>query len=77
MLIPKLKERQQQEGLTDGAFANKLRISRQLWGMIKRNNNPIGSKLITGIIREYPELTVDVLVYFQENGKGSILSPLK
>ena len=77
MLIRKLKERQQQEELTDGAFANKLRISRQLWGMIKRNNNPIGSKLITGIIREYPELTVDVLVYFQENGKGSILTPLK
>ena len=77
MLIPKLKERQRQEGLTDGAFSNKLRISRQLWGMIKKNGNPIGSKLITGIIREYPELTVDVLVYFQENGKGSILSPLK
>ena len=77
MLIRKLKDRQHQEGLTDGAFANKLRISRQLWGMIKKNGNPIGSKLITGIIREYPELTVDVLVYFQENGKGSILSPLK
>ena len=77
MLILKLKERQRQEGLTDGAFANKLRISRQLWGMIKKNGNPIGSKLITGIIREYPELVVDVLVYFQENGKGSILSPLK
>lgn len=77
MLINKLKERQHQEGLTDSAFANKLRISRQLWGMIKKNGNPIGSKLITGIIREYPELTVDVLVYFQENGKGSILSPLK
>lgn len=77
MLIYKLILRQQQEGLTDGAFANKLRISRQLWAMIKKNGKPIGSKLITGIIREYPELTVDVLVYFQENGKGSILSPLK
>ena len=77
MLIRKLKERQQQEGLTDIAFAKKLRISRQLWGMIKKKGKPIGSKLITGIIREYPELTVDVLVYFQENGKGSILSPLK
>lgn len=69
MLVRKLIDKQQKEGLTDSAFARKMRISRQLWGLIKKNGNPIGSKLITGIIREYPELTVDVLVYFQENGK--------
>ena len=77
MLVKKLIDIQKAEGLTDSAFARKLQISRQLWGLINREGGPIGSKLITGIIREYPVLVVDVLVYFQENGKGSMMSSLK
>jgi len=66
MLLQKLIEKQKLEGLSDGKFALKLGISRQLWQATRTGKMRIGERLITGVLKAFPELTVYVLWLWQE-----------
>ncbi len=62
VLIERLKEKQGEQ--SDAEFAEKLGVSRQLWGLIKTGvHETPGSKFITAVMRTFPELTGDVINY--------------
>ncbi|MGD8228065.1 MAG: hypothetical protein PVI20_09810 [Desulfobacteraceae bacterium] len=69
MLIDKLKEKQAVEKLSDEAFARMLGISRQHWQFIKGGQRKIADKVIRGTLKQFPDLTKEVLVFLQTNGK--------
>lgn len=68
MLLKKLRQLQEEAGLSDTAFARQLGISQQLWNAIRLGTRQIiRPPLLTGILRAYPELNRDVLI-FLSNG---------
>jgi len=62
-LLEKLKELQAKEGLSDYKFADKLRVSHQLWQMTRTGRREIGLAVLQGALRAYPELNRDVLFF--------------
>jgi len=70
MLLQTLKEKQRAEHLTDGGFAERLGISRQMWQFIREGRRGIGEKLLRGIIQAYPELIPDVLIFLRGDATG-------
>lgn len=62
-LLDKLKEKQAQERLSDHKFADKLSVSYQLWQMTRTGSREIGLAILRGILRAYPELYRDVLIF--------------
>ncbi len=68
MLLKKLRQLQEEAGLSDTAFARQLGISQQLWNAIRLGTRQIiRPPLLTGILRAYPELNRDLLI-FLSNG---------
>jgi len=65
-IIKKLSQRQEQLALTDLEFSKRLGISRALWSMTRKGEKRVGQKLITGIMKAFPDLIPDVLKYLQE-----------
>lgn len=63
MLKEKLKELQTSEGLNDYKFADKLGISHQLWQMTRSGKRDIGLIILKAILKAYPELDRDVLIF--------------
>lgn len=60
-LLEKLIEKQKAEGLSDLQFAKRLGVSRQLWAMTRSGDTPLGMRVLSGVVREFPSLTDDVL----------------
>lgn len=71
-LIDKLKELQAREGLSDYKFADKLAVSPQLWQMTRTLKRDIGLVILKAVMRAYPELYRDVLIFLGSD--ASILS---
>jgi len=75
MLLKKLRQRQEEAGLSDTAFANQLGISQQLWNAIKLGTRQIiKPPLLTGILKAYPELTRDLLIFLSNGVDVSTIS---
>lgn len=55
-LIDALCERQRESGLTDTAFARRLRVHRAMWRQVRLGQTLPGRKTLCGIRREFPEL---------------------
>jgi hypothetical protein len=55
-VIDELREYQRCESLTDQAFADKLRMSRQMWNFIKLGTAEPGIESWQRIVRVYPQL---------------------
>ena len=62
-LIDRLRDIQTKEGLSDHKFAKKLSISYQLWQMTRTGNRDVGLALAKGIVKAYPRLIGDVLIF--------------
>jgi DNA-binding XRE family transcriptional regulator len=60
-----LKQTQEKHALTDEQFAETLGISRQSWSLIKTGRQQPTRQILSAIIKEYPELTVDVMLYLK------------
>jgi hypothetical protein len=79
-LIEFLKERQRDEGLTDGRMAAKFGISREHYLTIKRSPEMIGDKLIGRALvayqgtKYYPRLT-KLVISFLETKFGQVAPP--
>lgn len=55
-LVQRLIEIQQEEGLSNGAFAAKLGIDQSMWWRVRCSNQRAGRKVIDGALRSYPEV---------------------
>lgn len=62
-LILKLKSLQITKKLSGHKFADKLGVSHQLWQMTRTGKREIGLTMLKGIVRAYPELNRDVLIF--------------
>jgi transcriptional regulator with XRE-family HTH domain len=62
-LLDKLKEKQEQLGLNDVAFAERLGVSRTLWAFVKSGERVPGQKFLQAVMAAFPELKLDVFNY--------------
>lgn len=69
-LIEKLTVIQKTERWSDRQMANQLGISQQMWQFVRTGRHVPGRKTLTGIMRAYPELTADVLLYLQADRRS-------
>jgi predicted transcriptional regulator len=65
-IIEKIESKQKILQLNYVAFAKKLGISRQLWAAIKAGRRKPGYKLFKAVMRELPELTLDVMAAMRD-----------
>ncbi len=66
-LVERLKEKQNESGLSEEEFANqKLGIERVSWWNIRTGKRNIGPQVLAAILREYPDLQATVLDYILE-----------
>jgi hypothetical protein len=66
VLIEKVKEKQTQLKLSDRDFSTYLGLSHGLWGMIKIGTRQAGTKFLSAIAKNYPELKDDIFTFLQE-----------
>ena len=69
MLIELLQARQRELGLSDGAFARRLGVSRSLWIAVQSGQRAVGLRLLRGVVRAFPDLDDDVLAFLRERGR--------
>jgi transcriptional regulator with XRE-family HTH domain len=63
VLIGKLKAKQQELGMTDPAFADRLGISRPLWTIVKNGQHEPGGKFLKAVMVTFPDLQLAVSNY--------------
>lgn len=68
-LISKVKTLQGINKLSDRQLALRLGVDHSLWSRVKRELKPPGMKLLSALIREFPELRLSVYE-FLANNKG-------
>lgn len=73
MLLQKLIGKQREFKMKDKAFAQLLKISRQLWQKTRTGEQPIGHKVIRGIMQspKLSDLRPYVDIYLQEGNHDS------
>jgi len=64
-LIERLKKYQSQLGLSNYKFAERLGISAELWRMMKLGKRAVSLSLLRGIMKAYPEMEEDVLIFLR------------
>jgi hypothetical protein len=73
-LIEKLLTIQKKQKLSDLKMSKKLKVSRQRWQQIRTNPKTftgIISPIQTGILENFPELTVDLIGLIKDPGNGN------
>lgn len=56
-LIKRLSEIQDQQRLSNQAFARQLGVDRVTWSLTRRGKRPLGKRVIDGALRLRPELS--------------------
>ena len=56
-LIKRLSEIQDQQGLSNEAFARMLGVDRVTWSLTRRGKRPLGKRVIEAALRLRPELS--------------------
>lgn len=67
----RLKEIQDREGFTDSQMAQLIGCSRQLYQMTRTSRVEIGTKILKGAVKAFPELSGDAFI-FLTNGANEI-----
>jgi hypothetical protein len=67
VLLEKLMQTQQQNGLSDRAFARTLRISHSLWVKTRSRAYPVRFQVLAGTVLAFPHLDQDVLAYLRDS----------
>jgi len=72
MLVKSLIEKQRSEHLSHTRFAQKLGISQAFWTLIRTGKRSFGEKTLSGIVRAYPELIPELLLFLrgEDEAKG-------
>lgn len=66
-MLDKLMAIQKRKRWSDRQMAESLGISRAMWQHIRTGRVGLGQRTLKGIMRAYPELTADVLLYLQSD----------
>lgn len=66
LLADTLRAKQTELGLADGAFAARLGITRSAWCYVRQGKRRPGPKVIAGMMRAFPRLTDEALVYLRD-----------
>ena len=69
-LLTKLIDLQKNEHYTDMQFARKLGVPRSTWQLARTQVTKIGRKLLSAVLRTFPELSADVLLLLKGNNNG-------
>lgn len=64
-LIEKIKAKQEERKLTESEFAKRLGMSRANWFLIKKGKRDLGADFLGGVMREFPELTLDIMEHLK------------
>lgn len=70
VITEKLKAKQDESGLSDAAFAEKIGISRQLWAFVKTGKREPGMTLLSAVMNIFPDLTLEVMEYMKAKGQS-------
>jgi hypothetical protein len=70
-LVESLQERQRTLGLTDTDFATMLDMSRPMWSLVRSGKRRLGPDALGAIMRRFPELASDCLIYLRDSAAGS------
>lgn len=54
--------------LSDGQFAERLKISPSLWSRIKSGTRSPGMKFLNALVKEFPEMELTVYEWIKNNG---------
>lgn len=65
-LIESLQKRQHREGLRGSEMAERLGVSSAYWSRLLVGQRGIGLALIQGIVRAYPDLAPEALLFLRE-----------
>ena len=63
MLLDSLKTKQQELGLSDREFAEKLGVPRVTWTCTRLGYKRIGETILVAVVRAFPELEREVLLF--------------
>lgn len=69
-LMDKVKQIQDKQGYPDGEMAEILGCSRQLYQMTRTGKAQLGTKILKGIIKAFPELEGDAIYFLTNSAKG-------
>lgn len=71
-LVEKLKAKQEECNLNESEFADRLKLSRATWYLIKNGDREPSREFLSAVMREFPELTVEIMNYLAngDNGNG-------
>lgn len=64
-LIGVIKRQQKKLKLTDNKMAEKLNISHSQYNLLLHGNRQLGAKALSGIVKNIPEIQMDVLEYLR------------
>ena len=67
IIIGKLKDIQEREGLSDAAMAERLGCSRQTYNSTRLGRIPTGNKILKGVSTAFPELKDDVIYFLSSD----------
>lgn len=67
LLLDKLIEKQRELQMTDKEFSTEISISRPLWTSTRNHTMPIRDKTIRGVLKRFPDLKEDVLIFLRED----------
>ncbi len=70
-IVNTITEAQKKRGMSDGKFAELLRVSHATWSRIKNNGRNPGGKFLRAVARELPECRLDVLNYMSNGDRES------
>lgn len=63
MLLEMLKAKQQDQGLTDKAFANQLGVPRSTWTHARLGTKPLGRRIALAAAEAYPDLVPAAAIF--------------
>lgn len=66
-LIERVRGAQRERGLTDEQLAAQLGVHRSLWNLTRRGKRPLRYKIARGIMRAFPELRMEMMIFLARN----------
>jgi transcriptional regulator with XRE-family HTH domain len=66
-LIDRLEHKRLQEGWSARELADELGISHSTWSLIRRGHRKPGRRFLQAVIRRFPRLDDDLLVYIRDD----------
>lgn len=70
-IVDLVRQAQLAQHLSDEETARRLRISRPFWVRIRCGKRGTSIRFLKGVVRGFPELSIDAVLYLRDNGHES------